>query len=54
MVKLKLKEDVSAYHLPFSTTAEAADYTEHAHHLAMMRKILLRMNSWKNYLYLDH
>ena len=54
MVQLKLKEDVSAYHLPFGTTAEAAVYTEHAHHLAMMRKILLRMNSWKNYLYLDH
>lgn len=54
MVQLKLKEDVSAYHLPFGTTAEAAVYTEHAHHLAMMRKILLRMNSWKNYLYLDN
>jgi multidrug resistance efflux pump len=54
MVQLKIKEDISSYHLPFGTTAEAAVYTEHAHHLAMMRKILLRMNSWKNYLYLDH
>ena len=54
MVQLKIKEDMSGYHLPFGTTAEAAVYTEHAHHLAMMRKILLRMNSWKNYLYLDH
>ena len=54
LVVLKLKDDMSEYQLPYGTTAEAAVYTEHAHHLAMMRKILLRMNSWKNYLYLDH
>ncbi|WP_125121620.1 hypothetical protein [Actinobacillus porcitonsillarum] len=38
---------MSEYQLPYGTTAEVAVYTEHAHHLAMMRKILLRMNSWK-------
>ncbi len=54
LVVLKLKEDMSEFNLPYGTTAEVAVYTEHAHHLAMMRKILLRMNSWKNYLYLDH
>lgn len=54
LVVLKLTEDMSEYQLPYGTTAEVAVYTEHAHHLAMMRKILLRMNSWKNYLYLDH
>lgn len=54
LVLLELTDDMSEYHLPLGATAEAAVYTEHAHHLAMMRKILLRMNSWKNYLYLDH
>ncbi|WP_373777456.1 HlyD family secretion protein [Glaesserella sp.] len=54
LVVLKLKDDLSEYNLPYGTTAEVAVYTEHFHHLAMMRKILLRMNSWKNYLYLDH
>lgn len=54
LVVLKIKEDMAEYDLPYGTTAEVAVYTEHAHHLAMMRKILLRMNSWKNYLYLDH
>lgn len=54
LVILKLKDEMAAYDLPYGTTAEVAVYTEHAHHLAMMRKILLRMNSWKNYLYLDH
>lgn len=54
LVLLKITSDMSEYDLPFGTTAEVAIYTEHMHHLAMMRKILLRMNSWKNYLYLDH
>lgn len=54
LVVLKMKSDMREYNLPFGTTAEVAVYTEHMHHLAMMRKILLRMNSWKNYLYLDH
>lgn len=54
LVLIELKSDMSEYNLPLGTTAEVAVYTEHAHHLAMMRKILLRMNSWKNYLYLDH
>ncbi|MCK3656973.1 hypothetical protein A4G19_15025 [Pasteurellaceae bacterium Macca] len=54
LVLLKITSDMSEYDLPYGTTAEVAIYTEHAHHLAMMRKILLRMNSWKNYLYLDH
>ncbi|WP_197494779.1 HlyD family secretion protein [Gallibacterium genomosp. 1] len=54
LVLLKMKSDMSEYHLPYGVTAEVAVYTEHAHHLSMMRKILLRMNSWKNYLYLDH
>ncbi|QIM63400.1 hypothetical protein A1D29_08950 [Pasteurellaceae bacterium Orientalotternb1] len=54
LVLLKLTSDMSEYALPYGTTAEVAVYTEHAHHLAVMRKVLLRMNSWKNYLYLDH
>lgn len=47
-------EEMKDYPLPFGTNVEVAIYTEHFHHLATMRKILLRMNSWKNYLYLDH
>ncbi|NEN75885.1 HlyD family secretion protein [Pelistega sp. NLN82] len=55
LVLLKITDErIDEYDLPYGTSAEVAVYTEHAHHLAMMRKILLRMNSWKNYLYLDH
>ncbi len=53
-VKLRLKDDLSAYELPAGSDAEVAVYSEHFHHVSVMRKILLRMKSWQNYLYLDH
>ncbi|EKF75931.1 multidrug resistance efflux pump [Alcanivorax hongdengensis A-11-3] len=40
--------------LPLGMSAQAAVYSEHAHHVALIRKILLRMMSWEHYLYLDH
>lgn len=42
------------YHLPQGATVEAAVYSEHFEHLSLLRRILLRMKSWENYLYLDH
>lgn len=42
------------YHLPQGTSVEVAVYSGHFHHLAMIRKILIRMKSWQNFLYLDH
>ncbi len=40
--------------LPGGAFAQAAVYSEHMHHLAMMRKILLRMAAWMNYLFPFH
>jgi multidrug resistance efflux pump len=40
--------------LPGGAYAQAAIYSEHAHHLALLRKILLRMSSWMNYLFPLH
>ena len=54
LVIFKLNSDISEHNLPYGANVEIAVYTEHLHHLSTMRKILLRMNSWKNYLYLDH
>ncbi|HFP9424773.1 Inner membrane protein yiaV precursor [Raoultella ornithinolytica] len=42
------------YHLPQGTDVEAAVYSGHLEHLSLIRKILIRMKSWENYLYLDH
>ena len=35
------------------STAQVAIYTHHMHHLALLRKVLLRMKSWTNYLLSD-
>jgi multidrug resistance efflux pump len=40
--------------MPIGLYGQAALYTEHAHHLAVMRKILLRMAGWLNYLFPFH
>ena len=40
--------------VPGGAYAQTAIYTEHLHHVAIMRKILLRMSSWMNYLFPFH
>jgi multidrug resistance efflux pump len=40
--------------VPGGAYAQTAIYTEHFHHVAIMRKILLRMASWVNYLFPFH
>ncbi|USD67985.1 HlyD family secretion protein [Vibrio sp. SCSIO 43136] len=54
LVKLKLTDDVSSYHLPMGSNAEIAVYSDSFSHVSVMRKVLIRMKSWQNYLYLDH
>lgn len=53
-VKIRIQDDLSEYHLPDGVYAEVAVYSDKMHHVAIMRKILLRMKSWQNYIYLDH
>ena len=40
--------------LPGGSYAQAAIYSDHLHHVAIMRKILLRMSAWLNYLFPFH
>ena len=40
--------------VPGGAYAQAAIYTEHVHHVAIMRKILLRMSAWMNYIFPFH
>lgn len=40
--------------VPGGAFAQTAIYSEHFHHVAVMRKILLRMSSWMNYLFPFH
>jgi multidrug resistance efflux pump len=50
-VVIQLDDDLSSYHLPLGVVGSGAIYTEHAHHVAIIRKILLRMVSWQNYIF---
>lgn len=53
-VKLKITDDMTPYNLPLGTAVEVAVYSDQFTHVSVMRKVLIRMKSWQNYLYLDH
>jgi len=50
---IDLEEDISNYQIPAGAAAQVAIYTQHWHHVSLLRKILLRMRSWENYLFLE-
>ncbi|NGZ14933.1 HlyD family secretion protein [Vibrio aestuarianus] len=54
LVTLKINDDLSEYNLPLGTAFEAAVYSDSFTHVSIMRKVLIRMKSWQNFLYLDH
>lgn len=53
-VIVDITDDISEFELPAGSRAQVAVYSDHFSHVAIMRRILLRMSSWQNYLYLDH
>jgi len=53
-VVIQVTDDMTEFDLPTGSRAMVAVYSDHFHHVAIMRRILLRMSSWQNYLYLDH
>jgi multidrug resistance efflux pump len=48
---IDVTDDMSDYQIPMGSTAQVAIYTEYFHHVALIRKILLRMRSWQNYVF---
>ncbi len=44
-------EDVAALKLPIGAQAGVAVYTHHLHALSIVRKILVRIKSWENYMF---
>lgn len=48
---IDIMEDISTYQIPLGSAAEVAIYTHHFHHVSVIRRILLRMRSWLNYVY---
>ena len=50
---IDIVDDISGYQIPLGAAGEAAIYTEHFHHVSVLRKVLLRMRSWQNYIYME-
>jgi multidrug resistance efflux pump len=53
LVRIEPEENISKYVIVPGSTAQVAIYTHHMHHLAVMRKVLLRMKSWTNFIFGD-
>jgi multidrug resistance efflux pump len=53
LVRIEPEDDLSKYLIVPGSTAQVAIYTHHMHHLGVMRKVLLRMKSWTNFLFSD-
>ena len=50
---IEVTDDLSGFQLPGGAAAQVAVYTEHWHHFAIIRRILLRMKSWQNFIFLE-
>jgi multidrug resistance efflux pump len=50
-VIIEVVDDLSGYLLPPGSTGEVAVYSEHWHAFAIIRKVLLRMKSWQNFVF---
>jgi multidrug resistance efflux pump len=53
MALIDVSDDLSNYQIPLGSKAQVAIYTQHLHDLSLLRKILLRMKSWKNYVFFE-
>ena len=50
---IDVSDEMHEYQIPLGSTAQVAIYTQHIHDLSLLRKILLRMKSWQNYVFLE-
>ena len=50
---IDIEEDTSGYSIPGGAAAQVAVYTPYWHHFALIRRILLRMRSWENYVFFE-
>jgi multidrug resistance efflux pump len=50
---IDVSDEMRDYQIPLGSKAQVAIYTKHIHDLSLLRKILLRMKSWENYVFLE-
>ena len=53
LAQIDVSDEMRDYQIPLGSKAQVAIYTEHLHDLSLLRKILLRMKSWQNYVFLE-
>jgi Multidrug resistance efflux pump len=53
IAEIQVLDDISNYQIPLGAGAQIAILTEHWHHVALIRRILLRMRSWQNYIFFE-
>ena len=53
VAEIDITDDLSEYQIPLGASAEVAILTKHWHHIALLRRILLRIRSWQNYVFLE-
>ena len=53
IVAIDFQDDLSKFQIVPGSVGSVAIYTDHMHHLAMLRRVLLRMKSWTNFLFSD-
>lgn len=53
LVSIEPEEDLSKYLIVPGSSAQVAIYTHHMKHLDIIRKVLLRMKSWTNFIFGD-
>jgi hypothetical protein len=49
ITRIDVTDDLSSYQLPAGSTGQVAVYTQHWRPVAIIRRILLRMKAWMNY-----
>lgn len=53
IVELDIDKEIQNFQVLPGSVGNAAIYTEHMHHLSILRKVLLRMKSWVNFIFSD-
>ncbi|QYJ78125.1 HlyD family secretion protein [Shewanella acanthi] len=53
IVIIDIDDDAIRKQFPAGVQGQVAVYSEHFHHISVMRKVLLRMKGWLNYLFFD-
>jgi multidrug resistance efflux pump len=53
LAQIDVNDEMRHYQIPLGSKAQVAIYSEHFHDLSLLRKILLRMKSWQNYVFLE-